>query len=55
MSLFNIKDSVKRQILYRKLPRLFALVSKTTLESYESSKATFQKELRIMAERAYTN
>lgn len=55
MSLFNIKDYVKRQILYRKLFRLFALVSKTALESYASSKATFQKELGIVAERAYTN
>lgn len=49
------EERVIAQILYRKLPRLFALVSKTTLESYASSKATFQKELGIVAERAYTN
>lgn len=50
-----MKDSVKRQMLSRQLPRLFALVSRVPLESYASSKASVQKEREIVAQRAYTN
>lgn len=56
MSLFDMKDSVKKKILYRQLPtRLFALVSRTTLKSHASLRVMIHKEARIVAEGAYTN